>query len=85
MKDQLIAILEAMRLSQAALAKHSEPGGPAAEVTIKKIRRFLLERHVVSAMEALYPNVESPEMSPDDTPFSESATLHHRQARRQLS
>jgi hypothetical protein len=28
MKDQLIAILEAMRLSQMALAKHFQPGGP---------------------------------------------------------
>jgi hypothetical protein len=76
MKDQMIAILEAMRLSQAALTKHSEPGGPAADVTIKDIRRFLLERHVVSAMEALCPSVESPEMSPDETPFSEPVYIN---------
>jgi hypothetical protein len=83
MKDQLIAILEAMRLSQTALRKHSEPGGPTAELTLKELRRFLLERHVVSAMEALYPNVDSPQMSPDDAPFTER--LHDWQARRQLS
>jgi hypothetical protein len=45
MKEQLIAILEAMRLSQAALRKHSEPDGPTAEVTLKELRRFLLESH----------------------------------------
>jgi hypothetical protein len=82
MKDQLIAILEAMRLSQAALRKHSEPDGPTAEVTLKELRRFLLGSHVVSAIEALCPNVESPAMSPDD---SEPGGLHDRQARRQLS
>jgi hypothetical protein len=71
MKDQLITILEVMRLSQAALAKHSKPGGPTADVTVKEIRRVLLARHVVSAMEALCPNVESPELSPDDAPLSE--------------
>lgn len=74
-----------MRLSQAALRNHSEPGEPTAEVTLKELRRFLLGRHVVSAMEALCPNVESPGMSPDDTPFSEPGGLHDRQARRQLS
>jgi hypothetical protein len=79
MKDQLIAILEAMRLSQAALARHSEPGGPAAATTVKELRRFLLERHVVSAMEALYPNVESPEMSPADAPFNEPRRIAIRQ------
>jgi hypothetical protein len=91
MKDQLIAILEAMRLSLTALRKHSEPDGPTAEVTLEELRRFLLESHVVSAIEALCPNVESPAlcpnvespaMSPDD---SESGGLHDRQARRQLS
>lgn len=68
MKDQLIAILEAMRLSQAALGKDSERGGATAETTVKELRRFLLEPHVVSAMEALYPSVHSPNIAPTDSP-----------------
>jgi hypothetical protein len=64
MKDQIIAILEALRLSQAALAKHSEPGGPTAEVTVKALRHFLLDRHVIFAVEMLSPSVESPATSP---------------------
>jgi hypothetical protein len=76
MKDQLIAILEAVRLSQAALTKHSAPGGATAEATLKELRRFLLERHVVAAMEALYPNVESPNTSPDDSPFVDPGGWH---------
>lgn len=68
MKDELIAILEAMRLSQRALAKYSECGSPMAEATVKELRRFLLERHVVSAMEALHPSVDSSNISPADAP-----------------
>jgi hypothetical protein len=34
MKDQLIAILEALRLSQALLEKHYDAGGPTAELTV---------------------------------------------------
>jgi hypothetical protein len=67
MKDQLITILEAMRLSQMALAKHFQPGGPNAEATIKKLLRLLQDQTVARAMEALYPNVESPNTSPGDT------------------
>jgi hypothetical protein len=67
MKDQLITILEAMRLSQVALAKHFQPGGPNAEATIKGLLRLLQDQNVARAMEALYPNVESPNTSPGDT------------------
>ena len=67
MKDQLITILEAMRLSQVALAMHFQPGGPNAEATSKELRRFLQDQTVALAMEALYPNVESSNTSPGDT------------------
>ena len=62
----MIAILEAMRLSQVALAKHFQPGGPNADVTIKELLRLLQDQNVVRAMEALSPNVESPNTSPGD-------------------
>jgi hypothetical protein len=67
MKDQLITILEAMRLSQVALAKHFQPGGPNAEETIKGLLRLLQDQNVARAMEVLYPNVESPYTPPGDT------------------
>jgi hypothetical protein len=53
MKDQLITILEAMRLSQVALAKHFQRGGPNGEATIKELLRLLQDQTVASAMEAL--------------------------------
>jgi hypothetical protein len=68
MKDQLIAILEAMRLSQAVLAKHLRPGGPNAEATLKQLHALLEDQNVVRAMAALYPDVDSPNTSPDDPP-----------------
>jgi hypothetical protein len=39
----------------------SEPDGPSAKTIVKELRRFLLERHVVFAMEALRPEA-SPAM-----------------------
>jgi hypothetical protein len=68
MKDQLIAILEAMRLSQAVLAKHLRPGGPNAEATLKQLHLLLEDQNVVRAMAALYPDVDSPNTAPDDPP-----------------
>jgi hypothetical protein len=66
MKDQLIAILEAMRLSQATLARHLRPGGPNALTTLKDLQRLLGDQNVVRAMAALYPDVDSPNTSPDE-------------------
>lgn len=77
MKDQVIAILEAMRLSQAALAKHFQPGGPHAEATTKELLRLLQVSNVVRAMEALDPNVDSPNTSPGDMlHVGDSGELH---------
>ncbi len=77
MKDQLIAILEAMRLSQAALAKHFRPGGASASTTLEELQRLLEDQSVVRAMAALYPDVDSPSTSPDDLSYVEdSGELH---------
>ena len=68
MKDQLITILEAMRLSQVALAMHFQPG--AAQMLRQRSRNFANSFKIklfALAMEALYPNVESSNMSPGDT------------------
>jgi hypothetical protein len=87
MKDQLIAIQEAMRLSQAALAKHFQPGGPNAEATIKELLRLLQDENVIGAMEALYPNVESPNTSPDYMLHVKDFGVHpvYRQSKRLFS
>jgi hypothetical protein len=88
MKDQVIAILEAMRLSQAALVKHAQPRGPNAEATIKELLRLIQDRNVVRAMEALCPNVESPNTSPGDMlHVGDSGELHavNRQTTRSFS
>ena len=82
MKDQVITILEAMRLSQAALAKHFQQGGANAEVTIKELLRLLQDQNVVRAMEALYPNVESPNMLPKDILHVEDSDELHLSAGR---
>jgi hypothetical protein len=64
MKDQLIVILEAMRLSRAALAKQGLPAGRDADSTLREIVRLLEDQRVGFAMEVLYPEVESASIAP---------------------
>lgn len=66
MKDQLITILEAVRLSQAALAKYIETGGRKPVTTINELVSILNDENVERAMAALYPNIDSPGISPAD-------------------
>jgi hypothetical protein len=66
MKDQLIIILEAMRLSRAALARQGLSDGPSTESTIHEIRALLESQNVDLAMEILYPEVEAPGIAPTD-------------------
>lgn len=65
MKDHLIAILETVRLSQAALAERVEQGAPGAEATLRKLKSILNDQPVVAAMESLYLAIESPSIRPD--------------------
>jgi hypothetical protein len=66
MKDELITLLEAMRLAQAELAAYILPGERNAEVTIAKLIGILENRHVVKAMRHLYPSDDSPPLVPGD-------------------
>jgi hypothetical protein len=75
MKDQLIIILEAMRLSRAALEKHRLSDGPNADSTIRELQRFLEDQSVAWAMEVLYPELESPSVAPNN----EIGLLHRHQ------
>jgi hypothetical protein len=66
MKDQLITILEAMRLCRSVLARHSLQGGPSADSAIREIRRLLNNQNVDRAMEILDPEVEAPGIAPTE-------------------
>jgi hypothetical protein len=68
MKDQLITILEAARLSQATLARYIETGGRKPVTTINELVAILDDENVERAMAALYPNIDSPGISPADGP-----------------
>jgi hypothetical protein len=68
MKDRLITILEAVRLSQATLAKYIESGGRKPVTAINELLTILDDENVEQAMAALYPNIDSPGVSPADGP-----------------
>ena len=65
MGDQLTTVMEAVRRAQAVLAEYIEPGERNPEVTIAKLVGILANRDVVRAMRSLYPDVESPSISPE--------------------
>ena len=61
MKDQLIAVLEAIRLSQRTLERrHAAPSRQSAEATLGTIAKFLNNKSVISAMDALSSYSPSP-------------------------
>jgi hypothetical protein len=66
MKDELITVLEAMRLAQAELAAYILPGERNADVTVAKLIGILENRQVVKAMRHLYPSDNSPPLVPGD-------------------
>jgi hypothetical protein len=66
MKDELIAVLEAMRLAQAELAACILPGERNAEITIAKLKGILENRQVLRAMRHLCPTEDSPSLVPGD-------------------
>jgi hypothetical protein len=84
MKDQLIALLEAVRLSRAALARYAAPKGRSAGETIRDIAKCLNDPEVASALAALdpqtpdltfeVPTVNSPSIS-TDAPTSDNFEL----------
>jgi hypothetical protein len=66
MKDQLITILEAVRLSRSVLARQSLPGGPSVDSAIQEIRRLLDNRNVDQAIDVLDPDIEASGIAPTD-------------------
>ena len=56
MKDQVTAVMEAVRQAQAVLANYVEPGPRNAEKTVRALLDILDDKEVVRAMRLLYPD-----------------------------
>jgi len=69
MKDQLITILEAMRLAKAELSTHNSRRD--APRTLKRLERILLNEQVTRALGLLGPDVEAPSMVPTQRELAE--------------
>ena len=65
MKDQVTALMEAVRQAQAVLANYIEPGPRNAEKTVSALLAIFDDRQVVRAMRLLYPQ-ESPTLVPGE-------------------
>lgn len=65
MKDQLIAVMEALRLVRAELATHGNRPVTNAPRTLARIEAIMNETRVAEAIDRLYPNVESPSIAPE--------------------
>jgi hypothetical protein len=66
-KDQIITLIEAVRLSQAILAKYIASGGDRPATAINELLNIFDDESVNDAMNALYPDVASPGLSPGDS------------------
>lgn len=65
MKDQLITILEAIRLAKAELRTHNSRPVKNAPRTLKRLEQILFNENVTRALGLLSPDVDSPSMVPD--------------------
>jgi hypothetical protein len=65
MKDQVTALMEAVRQAQVVLANYIEPGPRNAEKTVSALLAIFDDREVVRAMQLLYRD-ESPTLAPDE-------------------
>ena len=61
MKDQLITILEAIRLAKAELRTHNSRPVKNAPRTLKRLEQILLNENVTRALGLLSPDVDGPE------------------------
>ncbi|MGB8680304.1 MAG: hypothetical protein WCD59_21770 [Pseudolabrys sp.] len=65
MKDQLITILEAIRLAKAELRTHNSRPVKNAPRTLKRLEQILFNENVTRALGLLSPDVDGPDMVPD--------------------
>jgi hypothetical protein len=64
MKDQLITILEALRLAKAELSTHNSRRVKNAPRTLKRLEHILLNEQVTRALGLVGPNVQAPSVVP---------------------
>jgi hypothetical protein len=76
MKDQIITLIEAVRLSQAILAKHNASGGEQPVAALNELLRIFDDQSVRNAMNVLYPDIDSPSVSPGDAPDIRQSELN---------
>jgi hypothetical protein len=69
MKDQLITILEAMRLAKAELGTHNLRRVKNAPRTLKRLEQILLNEQVTRALASLGSEVEVPSMVPTQNEY----------------
>ena len=75
MKDQLITLVEAVRLARLEIESYRDPRCQAsAEWTVKRLREILESKDVTRAMAALVPEdgLASPSVVPDNVPLRTS-------------
>ncbi|MGB8125580.1 MAG: hypothetical protein WCF50_17980 [Pseudolabrys sp.] len=65
MEDQLITILEAIRLAKAELRTHNSRPVENAPRTLKRLEQILFNENVTRALGLLSPDVDGPSMVPD--------------------
>ena len=65
MEDQLITILEAIRLAKAELRTHNSRPVKNAPRTLKRLEQILFNENVTRALGLLSSDVDGPSMVPD--------------------
>jgi hypothetical protein len=71
MKDQLITILEALRLAKAELSTHNSRRVKNAPRTLKRLEQILLNEQVTRALGLIGPNLDAPSMVPTQQELAE--------------
>ena len=78
MKDQVIALVEAVRLAQLEIACYQDlQCGGDAEGTVGRLARILGAVPVREAMALLAPDAESPSIVPDNENLADASQLKH--------
>jgi hypothetical protein len=76
MKDQLVVLLEALRLARLELECYRDPQCRAsADWTVQRLDELLNDRAVTAAMSTLSPETESPPLAPAHQPSEAPSSL----------
>ena len=78
MKDQLITVVEALRLAEAELKTHFSRRVKNAPRTIKRLEAIMLNKDVTRALGLLGPSISGPSVVPQDEDASDEDDRVHR-------